>query len=134
MSFRISARSSLRCELPRSGKMLSSASMNPSPSRSTARLAAARFALANRALALARALLPHRYRDLEQTVLELGARLLGIGTFRQRDQAVELPVGSLRAIEALALLLLIELALTLDHDAIVRHLHVNFVLPHSREL
>src|SRR5262249_25746792 len=66
--------------------------------------------------------------DFQHSVLEARLRLVGVHTFRQRDQPAELAVAALRAVQAFALLFYFSLALTLYDQPLVGHLDLDVVL------
>src|SRR5689334_20913513 len=84
--------------------------------------------LADLQTAAARDLFGRRgHRDLEHAVLEAGLRLIRHDAVRKRDRAVEAAVAALGSIESLAFFLLLALALALDDEAVVGHIHLDIV-------
>src|SRR5436305_1913602 len=67
--------------------------------------------------------------DLEDAVLEVGLRLLGVDPLRQGDGAVEVPVAPLATVEALLALLALLPPLPLEDEGIVADLDVDVLLP-----
>ena len=74
----------------------------------------------------------HRY--LKHAVLECRLRVLGIHALRQRHETAEAAVGSLRAIDAALILLVLIASLAFEQYPVVGHLDAHVVLRQARQV
>src|SRR3954451_11220485 len=83
---------------------------------------------------LALLLLRQRDRDLQDALLEVGLRLVGVGPRGQRDGAVELAVAAFAAVDPTLVLLLLLAPLPAQHEEVVVDLEMDVLPFHSRQV